>query len=210
MYLAGLTTAALVAACLLANLVAGQDARLSIVVYNLAQLIAAGMATVAAALVVPRHRMPVRRIWLVVAIGCGCWTTGQAYWCYVELVLGREMSTVSVADIFFLVFAGLMVVAVAPTQGVQTDRLRTLLDAFIIGMALFTISWTTSINEITKSAADGTELLTLLVNLAYPCVDIVVLTMVILNVSRRTGQRSSLTALAIAMGLITEIGRAHV
>jgi diguanylate cyclase (GGDEF)-like protein len=202
-YCAGAFTILLVVACLLANILTGEDSSTASVVYNLAQLAAATLAAVAAAVVVPRHRMPVRRTWIVVAIASGCWAIGQGYWCYVEVLLGGEMSTVSIADLFFLIFAALMVVAVAPTQGLQTDRLRTLLDAFIIGMSLFTISWSTSINEIAKTAADGTEVLTLLVNLAYPCFDIVVLTMVILNVSRRTGQRSSLTALALAMGLIT-------
>lgn len=202
-YVAGSITIILIAACLLANAVTGEDSELSSWVYNVAQLIAAALATVAAALVAHRHRMPVRRIWTVVAIACACWTTGQAYWCYVELVLGWEMTEASLADLFFLAFAVLMVVAVSPTQGQQTDRLRTVLDAFIIGMALFTISWSTSINEITKAATDDTQLITLLVNLAYPCMDIVILTVVILNVSRRTGQRSSLTALALGVGLIT-------
>lgn len=193
----------LIGLCLLANAITGEDSGLSSWVYNLAQLAAAAMAAVAAALVAPRHRMPMRRIWTVVAIACACWATGQAYWCYVELVLGREMTNASVADLFFLAFAVLMVAAVAPTQGQHTDRLRTVLDAFIIGMALFTISWSTTINEIARTATDGTELVTLLVNLAYPCIDMVILTVVILNVSRRTGQRSSLTALALAVGLIT-------
>ena len=202
-YFAGAVTVVLVLACLLANLLTGEDSATASVVYNLAQLVAATLASGAAAAVAGRHHTQVRRTWIVVAIACGCWAIGQGYWCYVEVLLGGEMSTVSIADLFFLVFAALMVVAVAPTQGMQTDRLRTLLDAFVIGMSLFTISWSTSINEIARTATDGTEVLTLLVNLAYPCFDIVVLTMVILNVSRRTGQRSSLTALALAMGLIT-------
>ena len=201
-YLAGAVTVGLVAACVLTTLVSSEDSTVSSWVYNLAQLAAAALAAVAAAVVAPLHRQPIRRIWIVVAIGCGSWTVGQAYWCYIELVLGQEMSAVSPADLFFLLFAGLMVVAVAPTQGQQTDRLRTVLDGLIIGLSLFTISWTLSISQIAK-AAGGTELLTLLVNLAYPCLDIVVLTMVILNVSRRSGRRSSLTALACAMGLIT-------
>ena len=201
-YLAGLVTAALLIACVTANLATGSDSTLSSTIYNLAQLAVAWMATVAAAVVARWHRPPYRRIWVLVAIGCGSWATGQTYWCYVELILGRPIADVSAADLFFLVFAGLMVVAVAPTQGQQTDRLRTVLDGCIIGASLFVISWTASISEIASNAG-GTELLTLLVNLAYPCLDIVVLTMVILNVSRRTGRRSSLTALALAMGLIT-------
>ena len=201
-YLAGLATLALLTACLTANLATGSDSTLSSTIYNLSQLAAAWMATVAAAIVVPRHRPPYRRIWILVAVGCGSWAIGQTYWCYVELILGRPMSDVSPADLFFLIFAALMVLAVAPTQGQQTDRLRTVLDGCIIGMSLFVISWTASISQI-ASAAGGTETVTLVVNLAYPCLDIVVLTMVILNVSRRTGRRSSLTALALAMGLIT-------
>jgi diguanylate cyclase (GGDEF)-like protein len=202
-FLVAAITTLLIGACLLANAISGEDSELSSLVSNLAQLAAAALATVTAAIAVRRRRSRSdRRVWLLVTVACACWTAGQAYWTYVELVLGQEVAPVSIADLFFLTFSALMVVAVAPTRGIGTDRLRTLLDAFVIGMSLFTISWSTSINEITRSAGDDTDTLALLVNLAYPCFDTVVLTMVILNVSRRTGQRSSLTAVAIGMGLI--------
>ena len=64
------------------------------------------------------------------------------------------------------------------------------MDAFIIGMSLFIISWVTTLNHVTSTAASAQqqspiELLGLFINLAYPCGDIVVLTMVLLSVSRR-------------------------
>ena len=79
-----------------------------------------------------------------------------------------------------------MAFAVWPSDGRHTDRLRTLLDAFIIGMSLFAISWVTSINQVASDAPTTSDLLGLLINLAYPCGDIVVLTMVLLGTSRRT------------------------
>ena len=94
-----------------------------------------------------------------------------------------------------------MAFAVWPSGGRHTDRLRTLLDAFIIGMSLFAISWATTINHVT-SETDDAGLLGVLINLAYPCGDIVVLTIVLLGASRGTHERSSLTAVAAAMALI--------
>ncbi len=135
------------------------------------------------------------------AIACGSWTAGQLIWCYVEIIRHDVVPQVSVADVFFLAFTAVMAVAVWPSGGRHTDRLRTLLDAFIIGMSLFAISWATTINHITSDVDDG-GLPGVLINLAYPCGDIVVLTIVLLGASRGTHQRSSLTAVAAAMALI--------
>ena len=186
----------------IATVVAGSDSIVASAVNNLGQLAAAVGATLAAAVAVTRHTGPQRRAWLLVAVACGCWTAGQLIWCYVELIRAQEVPQVSIADPFFLAFTALMAFAVWPSGGRHTDRLRTLLDAFIIGMSLFAISWATSINQVASAATDDTGLLGLLINLAYPCGDIVVLTMVLLNASRRAEKHSSLTAVAVAMALI--------
>ena len=99
------------------------------------------------------------------------------------------MPQVSIADLFFLAFTGLMAFAVWPSGGRRTDRLRTLLDAFIIGISLFAISWATTINQIAFVDHRGRRRAarSQMINLAYPCGDIVVLTMVLLRVSHRAG-----------------------
>ena len=199
----GAFTLALVVAGIATTQLTGAESVASTWAYNLGQLAASLFATLAAALVVRRHQGRERRGWLLVTWACAFWTAGQIYWCYVELILGVEMPEVSWADPLFLAFIVLMVIAVAPTGGLTTDRLRTLLDAFIIGASLFAISWTTSINEIALNASTGgMPPQDLLINLAYPIGDIVVLTMVTLTASSREGRRSSLTAVAVAMGSI--------
>jgi len=186
----------------IASVVAGPDSTIASAVNNLGQLAAAFGATLAAAVAVHRHTGRQRRAWLLVAVACGSWTAGQLIW-YVEVVRAEEVPQVSIADLFFLAFTALMAFAVWPSGGRHTDRLRTLLDAVIIGMALFAISWVTSINLVASAPTDDNGgPLGLLVNLAYPCGDIVVLTMVLLGVSRRTDRASSLTAVAAAMALI--------
>jgi len=186
-----------------ASVVAGPDSTAASAVNNLGQLAAAFGATLAAAVAVHRHTGRQRRAWLLVAVACGSWTAGQVFWCYVEVVRAEEVPQVSIADLFFLAFTALMAVAVWPPGGRRTDRLRTLLDAVVIGMSLFAISWVTSINRVASASTDDNGgPLGLVVNLAYPCGDIVVLTMVLLGVSRRTDRASSLTAVAAAMALI--------
>ncbi len=189
-----------VSACL-TTLIAGSDSEAAAAVNNLAQLASAAGATMAAAFAVTRHTGADRRAWLLVSIACGSWAAGQLIWCYVELVRREEVPQVSIADLFFLSFTAVMAFAVWPSGGRPTDRLRTLLDAFIIGMSLFAISWATTINHVT-SETDSAGLLGVLINLAYPCGDIVVLTIVLLGASRGTHARSSLTAVAAAMALI--------
>ena len=195
----GVCVASLVVGGFVATVVGGADSFIASAVSDLGQLLAALGATVAAAVAVGRQTGVPRRAWLLVAIACGAWTAGQLIWCYVELGRREEVPQVSIADLFFLAFTAVMAFAVWPSCGRHTDRLRTLLDAFIIGMSLFAISWATTINHVT-SETDDAGLLGVLINLAYPCGDIVVLTIVLLGASR--GQRSSLTTVAAAMALI--------
>ena len=201
--LGALFVAALAAGVYLTSRWAGADSELAGQVSDLGQLAAALLATVGSAMAVTRHRGDQhRRAWLLVTVACGCWALGQAYWCWIEVVLGQQVPQVSPADFFFLSFTALMTVAVWPSNGRDTDRLRTTLDAFIIGLSLFTIGWVTIIANLATSAGDGTDLLGLVINLAYPCGDIVVLTMVLLSATRRINRRSSLAAVAIGMALI--------
>ncbi|HZM65984.1 MAG TPA: GGDEF domain-containing protein [Nakamurella sp.] len=199
----GASVALLVVGGFVATVVGGADSFVASAVSNLGQLVAALGATVAAAVASGRQTGPPRRAWLLVAIACGAWTTGQLIWCDVELVRVQDMPQVSVADVFFLTFTAVMGFAVWPSGGRHTDRLRTLLDAFIIGMSLFAISWATTITYVAATASDNDGGLPgVLINLAYPCGDIVVLTIVLLGASRGTHERSSLTVVAAAMALI--------
>ena len=180
----------------------GSDSVAASYVNQLGQLAAAVIATAASCLAITRHAGRQRRAWTLVALACGSWSIGQLYWCYVELVQGAEVAQVSIADLFFLAFTALMACAVWPSEGRKTDRFKSLLDAFIIGMSLFVISWATSIHSVASALSSSTDVLGLLINLGYPCGDIVVLTLVLLSASRRSGRRSSLTAVAVAMALI--------
>ena len=199
---AALITGALVLVGFLTTALTGADSPAATWVYDLAQLTAALLATLAAATAVGRHRGRERRGWMLVTLACASWSIGQLYWSYVELLRGEDPPQVSFADPFYLAFIVLMVFAVAPTGGQRSGRLRTLLDAFIIGMSLFTISWTTTISQLAVPTVYSSDPLGTVINLAYPCGDVVVLTMVILSVSRRTARRASITAVAGAMGLI--------
>ena len=193
---------------LLVTVVTGSDSAVASWVSNLGQLAVAILAAATAAVTVTRHTGPQRRAWLLVALAATSWAVGQLIWCYFDIVRHGDIPQVSIADPFFLAFTVLMVVAVWPSDGRHTDRLRTSLDAFIIGMSLFIISWVTTLNHVTSTAASSAEeqspieLLGLFLNLAYPCGDIAVLTIVLLSVSRRINRRSGLAAVAAAMALI--------
>jgi len=182
--------------------VAGSDSVAASYVNQLGQLAAAVIATAASCVAITRHAGRPRRSWILVALACGSWSVGQLYWCYVVLLQGDDVAQVSIADLFFLAFTGLMAGAVWPSEGRRTDRLKTSLDAFIIGMSLFVISLATSIHDVASTLSSDTDVLGLVINLAYPCGDIVVLTLVLLSASRKGGRRSSLTIVAVAMALI--------
>src|SRR5690349_10701361 len=138
---------------LLVTVTTGSDSAVASWVSNLGQLVVAMMAAATAAAAVTRHTGPQRRAWLLVALATVSWAIGQLIWCYFDFVRHDDVPQVSIADPFFLAFTALMVVAVWPSAGRHTDRLRTSLDAFIIGMSLFIISWVTTLNHVTSTAA---------------------------------------------------------
>jgi diguanylate cyclase len=148
-----------------------------------------------------RSTRRVRASWLLIALGCAGWAAGEAIWCYYELLQHRDTPFPSLADAGFLVFpllalAGLLVRPSAAFAG--QGRLRVALDATLVAVSLFLVSWVTALGEVYRAGADSR--FAQVVSLGYPVSDLVLLTVVVVVLSyARSGDRTGLVFLATGL-----------
>lgn len=119
------------------------------------------------------------------AAATGSWAAGETAWSYYELISGRETPFPSVADVGYLGFSVLALLALLlwPSPAMQgRARWRALLDGVLVAGALFIISWVTVLGTVVQ-VGSNTEF-ALVVSLSYPLTDLLLLTMTIVVVSR--------------------------
>jgi diguanylate cyclase (GGDEF)-like protein len=126
-----------------------------------------------------------RARWVLFGCSAGAWSTGQAVWSYYELVAGRDTPFPSWADLGFLLFPALAVPAVLLEYlhaAWLRRRARILLDATMVVVSLVLISWPTALGATFHQNTDGPT--ALVVGLAYPCTDVLMLTTIVLLIGR--------------------------
>jgi len=135
----------------------------------------------------------IRLAWLALTVGLVAWAVGEAIWTYYEVVL-KESPFPSAADAAFLLFpvASCVALLVLPGDDAGPFRGRAFLDGLIVAASLFVVGWVTVLGP-TYSAGE-TNRLALVVALAYPLSDVVVLTMAaVVLVRSGSGDRLPLT-----------------
>ncbi len=164
----------------------------AVAVDDLTQLLAAGSAALACASTARRVTGRRRQAWVALAAGCACWAAGQAVWTWYELVLGDDTPFPSPGDAGFLAFPVAATVAVVLHPAPSTtpgDRQRRLLDGLLVSASLGLVSWVTALGAAFDRQPDA---LSAVVAVAYPAGDVVVLTMVVILLSRATTERRAL------------------
>ena len=141
---------------------------------NAVQLAVAGAAA-ALAFRAYRHRGR-DKSWLFIALGCGAWSAGQLVWTVYEDGLGVEVPFPSAADIGFLAFPFLALVALGlriDTPASALSRLRAVVEACSITASLLFLSWMLVLSDL-FAGSDGNVFETV-VAAAYPIADSIVL-----------------------------------
>lgn len=161
---------------------------------GLAALVAAGACFWAAR----RSEGSFRRGWLLMSAAATAWLLGQMVWTFDQLWLRIALPFPSLPDAGFLaalvlIMAG--VVAFWRTSGGRTSSLSSLVDGLVILVALIIISWIFGLREIFRVTDVPWKTA---VGLTYPFGDTVVLTVLILSITRAT--RSQTGAMLLLLG----------
>ncbi|WP_326664014.1 putative bifunctional diguanylate cyclase/phosphodiesterase [Streptomyces canus] len=166
---------------------------------------AAGTAAVSCFLHARDRRVRFRQAWLLFALSSAMASLGNLIWGWYEVVLGREVPSPSYADLFFLCFAppaivGLLVLAKRPVTKAGWVCLG--LDSWLIGGSLLTLSWSLALAQAAKS--EGPSVAHTALSLAYPLLDIALVSMVLAlhfrrSAVNRTAVNTAIGALALTV-----------
>lgn len=144
-----------------------------------------------------------RPAWLLFSFSSAMASGGNAVWGWYEVVLDRPVPSPSLADLFFLCFAppaivGLLVLAKRPVS--RAGWLCLALDSWLIGGSLLTLSWSLALAR--TAHFQGESVTQAALSLAYPLLDIVLVSMVLaLHFRRATGSRSAVNTAIAALAL---------
>lgn len=151
-----------------------------------------------------RSRSRFRPAWLLFSLSSTMASLGNLVWGWYEVVLDRPVPNPSWADLFFLCFAppaivGLLVLAKRPVT--KNGWVCLALDAWLIGGSLMTLSWSLALAQTARSEEGDVAHAAL--SLAYPLLDIALVSMVLALHFRRSAVNRSAVNTAIAALALT-------
>lgn len=169
----------------------------SLCVDDIGQLVAAWTAAALCA-IASRRVSTGRATWTLFAASSFAWGVGEVIWCYYALLRNTLVPFPSLADAGFLTavplaFAALLLVPNGSRSG--AERFQGLLDGCIIATSLLLASWMTVLGPLYRTHQGG--LLKQIVTLAYPMSDVIMVSLVIILISR--GGRPVRVHLALVM-----------
>ncbi|MET9891477.1 EAL domain-containing protein [Streptomyces sp. NPDC006465] len=179
------------------------SASLALVMGDFGLSVAAGTAAVSCFLYARHRRSRFRPAWLLFALSSVMASLGNLVWGWYEVVLDRPVPSPSYADLFFLCFAppaivGLLVLAKRPVT--KAGWVCLALDAWLIGGSLLTLSWSLALAQAAKF--DGPSVAHTALSLAYPLLDIALVSMVLaLHFRRSSVNRSAVNTAIGALAL---------
>jgi PAS domain S-box-containing protein len=181
------------------------SAEIALVMGDFGLSAAAAVAAASALLYARRAAGPHRPAWLLFAFSSSMTSLGNAIWGWYEVVLRRPVPQTSAADFCFLMFAppaiiGLLVLAKRPVT--RAGWVCLALDTWLIGGSLLTLSWSLALAR--TATFDGPSTARMALSLAYPLLDIVLVSMVLAlhfrrSAVNRTAVNTALAALALTV-----------
>ncbi|WP_236246770.1 bifunctional diguanylate cyclase/phosphodiesterase [Streptomyces sp. CC210A] len=164
---------------------------------------AALAASVSCFLYARAHGRRMRPAWLLFAFSSAMAAAGNAVWGWYEVVQDRPVPSPSLADVFFLLFAppaivGLLVLAKRPVT--RAGWVCLALDSWLLAGSLLTLSWSLALAH--TATFRGESVARAALSLAYPLLDIVLVSMVLaLHFRRSKGNRSAVHTAIAALAL---------
>ncbi|MFF3895902.1 putative bifunctional diguanylate cyclase/phosphodiesterase [Streptomyces sp. NPDC001812] len=181
----------------------GSD-RLALIMGDFGLSAAAAAAAVSCFLHARGRRVGFRPAWMLFGISSAMASLGNLVWGWYEVVLGVPVPSPSYADLFFLCFAppaivGLLVLAKRPVTKAGWVCLG--LDAWLIGGSLLTLAWSLALAQAAQ--AGGEDVARTALSLAYPLLDIALVSMVLALHFRRSAVNRSAVNTAIGALALT-------
>ncbi|MFF4983244.1 putative bifunctional diguanylate cyclase/phosphodiesterase [Streptomyces sp. NPDC001046] len=178
--------------------------RLALIMGDFGLSAAAATAAVSCFLYARSRGTRFRPAWLLFGLSSAMASLGNLVWGWYEVVLGLPVPSPSYADLFFLCFAppaivGLLVLAKRPVTKAGWVCLG--LDAWLIGGSLLTLAWSLALAQAAKSEGPGVAHTAL--SLAYPLLDIALVSMVLALHFRRSAVNRSAVNTAIGALALT-------
>ncbi|MFE1172664.1 putative bifunctional diguanylate cyclase/phosphodiesterase [Streptomyces sp. NPDC058773] len=164
---------------------------------------AAFLAAVSCALYARKRRSRFRPAWMLFAASSGMAGLGNGVWGWYEVIEGVTVPSPSLADFCFLLFAppaivGLLVLAKRPVTRAGWVCLG--LDSWLIAGSLVTLSWSLALAH--TAHFQGRSVAQSALSLAYPLLDIVLVSMVLaLHFRRSSVHRSAINTAVAALAL---------
>ncbi|MGW0536454.1 putative bifunctional diguanylate cyclase/phosphodiesterase [Streptomyces sp. NPDC003032] len=177
--------------------------RLALVMGDFGLSVAAAAAAISCFRYSRTRRSRFRPAWLLFALSSAMAALGNAVWGWYEVVLQRDVPTTGLADLFFLCFAppaiiGLLVLAKRPVTKAGWGCLA--LDSWLIGGSLLTLSWSLALARTAQSEDQSVTHAAL--SLAYPLLDIALVSMVLaLHFRRSSANRTAVNTAIAALAL---------
>jgi PAS domain S-box-containing protein len=131
------------------------------------------------------------RAWTLMAVAAYVWAAGMLIWTYFGLAYNHAYPFPSLADVGFVGYSVPAAIALfsfkRPGGTTRVGLVRTALDAAVIAGSVLVVSWYTALGPAIGSEGD---LLTRLTIAAYPVVDVVITSLVlVLGMRRQPGER---------------------
>ena len=142
-----------------------------------------------------------RRPWVLLGIAALCWGAGETVWAILEVFLHHPSPFPSPADAGFLLAVPFEIAAVVSffPPGLTGSRLRIGLDAGVLALGLFFVSWTVVLEHTV--AAGGPSFLDFGLSVAYPAGDVVTLLILLYAVSRAPAFDGAMAL--VSLGLVS-------
>ncbi|MGR8008083.1 putative bifunctional diguanylate cyclase/phosphodiesterase [Streptomyces hypolithicus] len=177
--------------------------RLALIMGDFGLALAALIAAVSCFLYARARDSCFRPAWLLFAVSSAMAACGNAAWGWYEVVLDRPVPAPSLADFFFLCFGppaivGLLVLAKRPVNRAGWVCLG--LDAWLIGGSLLTLSWSLALAHTAQFQGESVAHAAL--SLAYPLLDIALVSMVLaLHFRRSNANRTAINTAIAALAM---------
>ena len=102
-----------------------------------------------------RNRHGDRRTWLLLGLAAICWAVGESLWGFIEVIQGRDLPDLSVADAAYLTAVPLVIAALlahSSWTGRHTGRIRVVLDGLMFGVGALFVVWGAVIGEVWRTS----------------------------------------------------------